>query len=278
MRSKTTKRLLVLFVVLAVTSMFSLQAFASVWTFNSSGQGNMPFAPRGYSVKIGNTEYWLNSSGFNHDGKSSGNGNNTTYSISYVNGFEEPVEKTSLPEGTYIFKAWFDKQPMGSGAGGNNNGAPNNFMAANNETYKDFIVVKTGSGSYNPVGLTASYVNNAARSASVADPDGHANQWYVEFQMSIVSGTTYTFGFLQGFEANNGNTLVLCPSTTLENNQGYIGFVSADDTNHQTIYNSNRHNEYIYPVIDEDLGDDSDENIVYSIIPKPFEHTLTATT
>lgn len=277
MRSKTTKRLLVLFVVLAVTAMFSLQVFASVWTFGNNSQSNKAFAPRGYSVNLDGTEYWLDTSGFDHDGTYSGNNNNRAYSITYSYGYEESVEIPSLPQGSYTFKAWFDKQPLGSGnSGGGNNSAANNFMAANSETYKDFMVVNTGSG-YAKISTLATAINNATRSTSVADPDGHTNQWYVQFTMNIVSGTTYTFGFEQGIEANNGNTLVIYPGTTTDHQNGYIGYVSADDTAHYTYYYNHRHDVYEYPVVGSSLGTDSNNQTVYAASLYPLEHSVTAT-
>ena len=173
---KLSRRLIAFFVVLAVTAMFSLQAFASVWTFSAGTQHNFPFGPRGYSVSDGQDDYWLDTDDYDHDGAMS----NKQYSVVYSYGAQESTEVSELDADTYTFKAWFDKNPQGSV-----------FPNAISKTYKDFLVVSIDGGAFVSLNsLSSPYtvtINNATRSTSVSDPDGHTNQWYVQFTMNLIA-------------------------------------------------------------------------------------------
>ncbi|MEG0662408.1 MAG: hypothetical protein RR472_03950, partial [Anaerovoracaceae bacterium] len=56
----------ILFLTIIMTAM-PMEAFASIWTFGTTGQGNNPFTPRGYLVDTGTGQTWLRS-GFDNSG------------------------------------------------------------------------------------------------------------------------------------------------------------------------------------------------------------------
>ncbi len=265
---KTTKRLMAFFVILAVTAMFSLQAFASVWTFGTSGSGANAFAPRGYSIDYYGTELWLGNDYYDHDGNTSGNQKAIKF---YANGYNEPNELDTVSTDTFTLHAWFDKNPQGS-----------TFPSQVNKTYMDFLVVSVNGGSYVPINtLGTAYnvtISNAVRSSSISDPDGNTNQWCVPISITLPANNSYSFAFLSGVQANNGNTLTIYQSTTTGGVPGYAGYVSTSDTNHLTYYQNNYNQVYEYPVVGSAIGTNSEGYTLYSVSLQPLEHTLTVTT
>ena len=265
--NKLPGRLIAVFVVLAITAMFSLQAFASVWTFGTSGSGSNAFAPRGYSIDYYGTELWLGNDYYDHDGNTAGNQKAIKY---YQNGFTELNELDTVSTDTFVLHAWFDKNPQGA-----------TFPAQVNKTYKDFLVVSVNGGSYvsiNSLGTAYSVtIGDATRSASIADPDGNTNQWCVPITITLPANNTYTFAFLSGVQANNGNTLTIYKSSTTEGVTGYAGYVSTSDTNHLSYYQNNYDSVYEYPVVGSAVGTNSEGYTLYQVSLQPLEHTLTVT-
>lgn len=258
------------FVILAVTAMFSLQAFASVWYFGDTGSGSYSFAPRGYSITEGTTEKWMNIDYFDHDGALSG----SQIAVSYTYPTNPSENEASLVgAGTYSIKAWFDKNPKG-----------NTFPSQVGKTYKDFLVVSIDGDSYVPINSLSgspyyASVGNADRNSSVKDPDNHGNQWYVPITMTLQEGEEYSFAFLQGIQANNGNTLVIYPGVTTSNLPGYVGYVSADDNALYSYYATSGVFDALYQFanITGSLGYDADNHEVKAVSFVDFEHVITAT-
>lgn len=266
---KLTRRILALIVVMAVTVVFSLQAFASIWYFGDSGSGSNPFAPRGYSITVSNTEKWLDIDYFDHDGALSGS--QIAVSYTYPTNPSEN-ETSSVGAGTYSMKAWFDKNPKGT-----------TFPSQVGKTYKDFLVVSIDGGSYVPINSLSgspyyASVGNADRNSSVKDPDNYGNQWYVPITLTLQEDEEYSFAFLQGIQANNGNTLVIYPGTTTTNLSGYVGYVSADDNAHLSYYSTSGVYDALYQFADitGSLGYDANNHEVKDVDLVDFEHVVSA--
>lgn len=262
---KMIRRVLAVFVVMAFTVVFAVQAFAGSWLFGSTGQGTNPFSPRGYSIAMpsGNTtvEKWLVS---DYDHAQSKAGNKWTATVGTN---DNSLEISSISAGTYTFHAWLDKNPTGSGLCSN---------------YKTKLAVYIGSAT-TPTKLTnlSSSYNVSIDDATTAytDPNSQSNQWSIPFTMTLQAGETYRFVFLRGFEANNSNTLVLYPSS-VGNNQGYIGYVtsSSTSTDEEDLYDASADEVYTFVTGKTSLGQDSNNQYVYSLTTASFEHQLTATT
>lgn len=264
--NKLMKRLMVLFVVLAITAMFSMQAFASVWTFGTSGSGSNPFSPRGYSIIENGSAKWLDSENFDHDGAIAG----SQASILYSPGFNETNETDEVEPGTYTIRAWFDKNPQGSSF-------PQSISSQT--SYKDFLVVDIDGAGYVPINtLDASYsvnIANASRSNAVKDPDDNGNQWHVDISMVLKEGEEYTFAFRQGVQANNGNTLVLYVDT-INGVAGVAGYVSSNNNDHLSYYLEHANELYVYPLRGSSIGTNDEGYTFYSYTEIPFEHSVTA--
>lgn len=265
--NKLMKRLMAVLVVLAITAMISIQAFASVWTFGTSGSGANAFAPRGYSIDYYGTELWLGNDYYDHDGNTSGNQKAIKF---YSNGYTEQNEIATVATDSFTIHAWFDKNPQGT-----------TFPSQVGKTYKDFLVVSVNGGSYIPINtLGTAYnvtISNAVRSSSIPDPDGNTNQWCVPITITLPANNTYVFAFLSGVQANNGNTLTIYESSTTGGVTGYAGYVSTSDTNHFTYYQNNYTDVYKYPVVGSAVGTDSDGYTLYQVSLQSLEHTLTVT-
>ena len=253
--NKLMKRLMAVFVVLAITAMISVQTFASVWTFDQFGSGSNPFAPRGYSV-YATTEKWLES---DYDHATEKHGNMWCASFGTA---DNSLEVSTLSAGSYTMHAWLDKNPTG------------HVLAGTND-YKNYLAVYITNSSNVTTGPTAltsldsSYgvsVSDAVR--TVTDPNGKTNQWSIPFTMTLKSGESYTFVFLNGFEANNGNTLALYDSSTTDGDPGVIGYVNSTSytSAEQAIYNSRKGAEYYYFDYDSayPIGIDGNGYDVYS--------------
>lgn len=254
---KTAKRLLAFFVILAITAMFSLQAFASAWIFETDAKKQNTFAPRGYSIALSSTnEKWLESD-YDHATEKHGNMWCASFGVA-----DNTLEVNSVSAGTYTMHAWLDKNPTGSTLAGSGNYI--NYLA---------VYITNGNGvTTGPTALTsldASYnvsISNAVR--TVTDPNNQTNQWCIPFTMTLKADEEYHFVFLRGFEANNGNTLVLYDGITTTSLTGIIGYIrsSSYTTAEQTAYNNMKNAEYEYFDIDNaiPLGTDASGNDVYS--------------
>lgn len=263
---KMIRRVLAVFVVMALTVVFAVQAFAGSWLFGSTGQGTNPFSPRGYSIAMpsGNTtvEKWLVS---DYDHAQSKAGNKWTATVGTN---DNSLEISSISAGTYTFHAWLDKNPTGSGLCSN---------------YKTNLAVYIDSDS-TPTTLTDLVgdddydVSIGDATTAYTDPNSQANQWSIPFTMTLQAGESYRFVFLRGFEANNSNTLVLYPSS-VGNNQGYIGYVtsSSPTSSEESLYSSAKNDVYTFITSKSSLGQDSNNRYVYSITTAAFEHQLAAT-
>lgn len=254
---KTTKRLMAFFVVLAITAMFSLQAFASAWIFETDAKKQNTFAPRGYSIALSSTnEKWLES---DYDHATEKHGNMWCASLGTA---DNSLEVNSVSAGTYTLHAWLDKNPTGSTLAGSGN-------------YVNYLAVYITDANGNTTGPTAltnlsSSYNVSISSAirTVTDPNGQTNQWCIPFTMTLKADEVYNFVFLRGFEANNGNTLVLYDGITTTSLTGIIGYIrsSSYTTAEQTAYNNMKNTEYEYFDLDNaiPLGTDASGNDVYS--------------
>ena len=259
------KRVLAVFVVMTLTVVFAVQAFAGSWLFGSTGQGSNPFSPRGYSIAMpsGNTtvEKWLVS---DYDHAQSKAGNKWTATVGTN---DNSLEISSISAGPYTFHAWLDKNPTGS-----------TLCSDYTENLAVYIGSATTPTKLND--LPGSYnVSIGAATTAYTDPNAQSNQWSIPFTMTLQAGETYRFVFLRGFEANNSNTLVLYPSS-VGNSQGYIGYVTSSNTttDEDELYSDSCEEVYTFITAKTSLGQDSNNQYVYSLTTASFEHQLTATT
>lgn len=262
---KMIRRILALIVVMALTAVFAVQAFAGSWLFGSTGQGSNPFSPRGYSIAMpsGNSyvEKWLVS---NYDHAQTKAGNKWTATVGTN---DNSLEISSISAGTYQFHAWLDKNPTGS------------VLCTN---YKSNLAVYINN-STTPTKLNQLPSNYAVSigdaTTAYTDANGQSNQWSIPFTMTLQAGETYRFVFLRGFEANNSNTLVLYPSS-VGNSGGYIGYVTSSNatTDEEELYEENAGEVYTFITGKTSLGQDGNNRYVYSLTTASFDHQITATT
>ena len=265
---KLTRRILTLIVVMALTAVFAVQAFAGSWLFGSTGQGSNPFSPRGYSIAMpsGNSyvEKWLVS---NYDHAEAKAGNKWTATVGTN---DNGLEISTISAGEYDFHAWLDKNPTGDDLC--QDYKTNLAVYIGNDTTPTQLVDLIGDDDYD--------VSIGDATTAYTDANSQTNQWSIPFTMTLQAGETYRFVFLRGFEANNSNTLVLYPGTTVDSYSGYIGYVtSSSPTSTETsLYNSACGDEYMFITAKSLLGQDSNSRYVYSLTTASFDHQITATT
>lgn len=262
---KMIRRILAVIVVMALTVVFAVQAFAGAWLFGSSGQGTNPFSPRGYSIAVpsGNTsvEKWLVSD-YDHAQTKAGNKWTATVGTN-----DNSLEISSISAGRYTFHAWLDKNPTGSG------------LCTN---YKSNLAVYIGNASTPTklIDLSGTYaVSIGDATTAYTDANNQTNQWSIPFTMTLQAGETYRFVFLRGFEANNSNTLVLYPSN-VGTTAGYVGYVTSSNTStdEEDLYDASLNDVYTFVTGKTSLGQDSSNRYVYALTTASFEHQITATT
>lgn len=258
--TKFKSKALALCAVIVIVCISTVSAFAGLWTFGTGGQGQFSFEPRGYSIVVNGTNTWM-SSLYDPDGAIAG----SQYAASYTG---TASGQSTISAGQVTIYAWLDKNPMGS-----------TMPSYYGENYKDYLVVSTNSGStwQKLNGMSGVTISDACR--TVTDPDTHTNQWCIPITMTLSQGTTYTFGFYRGFQANNSNTLALYSSTTTGGQAGYIGYVAASSPTpaEYTMYNNQRHTLYQYINGLTSLGTDSSGRTVYSLSLLNFYYTISAT-
>lgn len=273
---KLTRRILALIVVMAVTVVFSLQAFAGAWLFGTTGNKANAFAPRGYSIEVSGTDTWMDSD-YDHDGFVSGKQPSAEYIGYYMSNplYVDPeTEILNVSAGTVTIHAWFDKNPQGS-----------TLPGTVSKTYRDFMAVKIDGGTMIPL-IDLPTVNNAysvtvGTASRIVDPDGATNQWQVPITMNLISGHTYVFVFLRGLEANNGITCVPYLSVTDDSNaySGMIGYINKTSytSAEQAAYAASYGNEYQFIDFSSAnyLGDDINGNEVYDVSTATFDFTHT---
>lgn len=269
---KMIRRVLAVFVVMALTVVFAVQALASAWIFETDAKKQNTFAPRGYSISLSSTnEKWLES---NYDHATEKHGNMWCASLGTA---DNSLEVNSVSAGTYTLHAWLDKNPMGSTLAGSGN-------------YVNYLAVYITDSNGNTTGPTALTSLNSSYNVSISsairtvtDPNSQTNQWCIPFTMTLKADETYNFVFLRGFEANNGNTLVLYDGTTTGGSTGIIGYIRSTSytTAEQTAYNSMKNTEYQYFDLDNatPLGTDASGNNVYSSVTNfySFDYFIEAT-
>lgn len=261
--SKSSKKILSLILVIVLAFSLTVSASAGLWIFGSSGTGQNPFAPRGYSIVISGTNTWMRSH-YDQDGTIAGSQQSATYSQTWTG-----TENVSA--GASQIYAWLDKNPTGSV-----------LPSANNKTYKDFLVVRINGGNFQPINtLDSSYNVTISDAIRTTDPDNHTRQWCIPITMTLKAGESYDFAFYRGFQANNQNTLALFEASEISGVQTYYGYVVADGT-----YNDNENQMYtqqmntLYQFMDSYtlIATDANGRGMYSVSfnNEPFYHSVTA--
>ena len=277
-KTRLSKRIIAVIVVMALTVLFAVQAFAGAWIFGTGGSGANAFAPRGYSIAVSGVDTWMDSD-YDHDGTVSGGQPSATYigdNLSDPNYVDPETEVRYVSASTSAtIRAWFDKNPQGS-----------TLPGTVSKTYRDFVAVKIDGGSMIPLIDLPTY-NNAysvtvGTASRITDPDGATNQWQVPITMNLISGHTYQFVFLRGLEAKNGISCVLYPSVTDDDDAftGVIGYIN--NSNYTSAESAEYASHYadIYQYVDisrsntQTLGIDANNNTVYSVVPLDFIHTI----
>ena len=101
----TVRRLLTALLMTAVIFSGTVQCFADVWEFGTSGKGRNPFTPRGYLVDTDNGQHWL-SNLYNNSG--------SVIRYSGVRNGVDYLEAKKSDGSNYTFYAMTDRNPYTS--------------------------------------------------------------------------------------------------------------------------------------------------------------------
>ena len=198
----------------------TVQCFADVWEFGTSGKGRNPFTPRGYLVDTDNGQHWL-SNMYNNSGsviKYSGVRNGVDY-----------LEAKKSDGSNYTFYAMTDRNPYSD---------KKDWVAYGKKymfAYKDGVRISN----------FTDYIQTPARRGDKVDPSGNGTCWVFPIEgFELKPGSLYEFGFLRGMQANNGITLVLAKNDKGDYT-GYIQQTSSGLTSEEKArYNSEKDKEY----------------------------------
>lgn len=214
------RRILTVLLMTAVIFSGTVQCFADVWEFGTSGKGRNPFTPRGYLVDTGNGQHWL-SNLYNNSGsviKYSGIRNGVDY-----------LEAKKSDGSNYTFYAMTDRNPYSD---------KKDWVAYGKKymfAYKDGVRISN----------FTDYIKTPARRGDKVDPSGNGTCWVFPIEgFELEPGSLYEFGFLRGMQANNGITLVLA-----KNDKGdYTGYIQQTSegltSEEKARYNSEKDKEF----------------------------------
>ena len=216
----TVRRILTALLMTAVIFSGTVQCFADVWEFGTSGKGRNPFTPRGYLVDTDNGQHWL-SNMYNNSGsviKYSGVRNGVDY-----------LEAKKSDGSNYTFYAMTDRNPYSD---------KKDWVAYGKKymfAYKDGVRISN----------FTDYIQTPARRGDKVDPSGNGTCWVFPIEgFELEPGSLYEFGFLRGMQANNGITLVLAKNDKGDYT-GYIQQTSSGLTSEEKArYNSEKDKEY----------------------------------
>lgn len=232
---KLGKKLLSLFILIAIIVSVSIPAYANVWTFGTLGGGSNPFNPKGYYLKTKDgSSYWLSSKfitpaeGYEKQ-EDLGRAVVYTGTLSGLDFVEaDEVEKLFVstdrnPTPGYKYLVGYSKSGMS---------LPFKKISG----FSDMIQTP---GRYNPAN---------------ADPNG-GQGWCIPIEIEFTPGTYYEFAFLRGMQANNGTTCVID-----KENRGYLKAPLTSEE--QQWFNIYKNEEYQY-ISDYTKNDDGTYNLTF---------------
>ncbi len=240
----TVRRILTALLMTAVIFSGTVQCFADVWEFGTSGKGRNPFTPRGYLVDTDNGQHWL-SNMYNNSGsviKYSGVRNGVDY-----------LEVKKSDGSNYTFYAMTDRNPYSD---------KKDWVAYGKKymfAYKDGVRISN----------FTDYIQTPARRGDKVDPSGNGTCWVFPIEgFELKPGSLYEFGFLRGMQANNGITLVLAKNDKGDYT-GYIQQTSSGLTSEEKArYNSEKDKEYEF--ISSWKKKDNDGGFTVNTVPMRF--------
>ena len=240
----TVRRILTALLMTAVIFSGTVQCFADVWEFGTSGKGRNPFTPRGYLVDTDNGQHWL-SNLYNNSGsviKYSGVRNGVDY-----------LEAKKSDGSNYTFYAMTDRNPYSD---------KKDWVAYGKKymfAYKDGVRISN----------FTDYIQTPARRGDKVDPSGNGTCWVFPIEgFELKPGSLYEFGFLRGMQANNGITLVLAKNDKGDYT-GYIQQTSAGLTAEEKArYNSEKDKEFEF--ISSWKKKDNDGGFTVNTVPMRF--------
>lgn len=240
----TVRRILTALLMTAVIFSGTVQCFADVWEFGTSGKGRNPFTPRGYLVDTDNGQHWL-SNLYNNSGSV------IRYS-GVLNGVDY-LEAKKSDGSNYTFYAMTDRNPYTS---------KKDWIAYGKKymfAYKDGVRISN----------FTDYIQTPARRGDKVDPSGNGTCWVFPIEgFELKPGSLYEFGFLRGMQANNGITLVLAKNDKGDYT-GYIQQTSAGLTAEEKArYNSEKDKEFEF--ISSWKKKDNDGGFTVNTVPMRF--------
>ncbi len=241
---RTVIRILTALLMTAVIFSGTVQCFADVWEFGTSGKGRNPFTPRGYLVDTGNGQHWL-SNLYNNSGsviKYSGARNGVDY-----------LEAKKSDGSNYTFYAMTDRNPYSD---------KKDWVAYGKKymfAYKDGVRISN----------FTDYIQTPARRGDKVDPSGNGTCYVFPIEgFELEPGSLYEFGFLRGMQANNGITLVLA-----KNDKGdYTGYIQQTSegltSEEKARYDSEKNKEFEF--ISSWKKKDNDGGFIVNMVPMRF--------
>lgn len=240
----TVRRILTALLMTAVIFSGTVQCFADVWEFGTSGKGRNPFTPRGYLVDTDNGQHWL-SNMYNNSG--------SVIRYSGVRNGVDYLEAKKSDGSNYTFYAMTDRNPYTS---------KKDWIAYGKKymfAYKDGVRISN----------FTDYIQTPARRGDKVDPSGNGTCWVFPIEgFELEPGSLYEFGFLRGMQANNGITLVLAKNDKGDYT-GYIQQTSSGLTSEEKArYNSEKDKEFEF--ISSWKKKDNDGGFTVNTVPMRF--------
>lgn len=240
----TVRRILTALLMTAVIFSGTVQCFADVWEFGTSGKGRNPFTPRGYLVDTDNGQHWL-SNMYNNSG--------SVIRYSGVRNGVDYLEAKKSDGSNYTFYAMTDRNPYTS---------KKDWIAYGKKymfAYKDGVRISN----------FTDYIQTPARRGDKVDPSGNGTCWVFPIEgFELKPGSLYEFGFLRGMQANNGITLVLAKNDKGDYT-GYIQQTSSGLTSEEKArYNSEKDKEFEF--ISSWKKKDNDGGFTVNTVPMRF--------
>lgn len=240
----TVRRILTALMMTAVIFSGTVQCFADVWEFGTSGKGRNPFTPRGYLVDTDNGQHWL-SNMYNNSG--------SVIRYSGVRNGVDYLEAKKSDGSNYTFYAMTDRNPYSD---------KKDWVAYGKKymfAYKDGVRISN----------FTDYIQTPARRGDKVDPSGNGTCWVFPIEgFELKPGSLYEFGFLRGMQANNGITLVLA-----KNDKGdYTGYIQQTSSGltaeEKARYNSEKDKEFEF--ISSWKKKDNDGGFTVNTVPMRF--------
>lgn len=241
---RTIRIVMITIVAMAIVFSGTVQCFADVWEFGTSGKGRNPFTPRGYLVDTDNGQHWL-SNLYNNSG--------SVIRYSGVRNGVDYLEAKKSDGSNYTFYAMTDRNPYTS---------KKDWIAYGKKymfAYKDGVRISN----------FTDYIQTPARRGDKVDPSGNGTCWVFPIEgFELKPGSLYEFGFLRGMQANNGITLVLAKNDKGDYT-GYIQQTSAGLTAEEKArYNSEKDKEFEF--ISSWKKKDNDGGFTVNTVPMRF--------